>query len=306
MHAAPGPPYHIAVDPRAGSVAAWSTARLPFEPKGWMRAFRDELAGAVADLRAAPRQLLYAGYTSADRAFVDTENVLIYNLGPGHFQEAARHGLRFERAYGAPRACPVPLNALPTHYYAYHLTGATTPLVAWSLGHPLARLTAHFPEPGALRRPETAWYAAKTGTLTVLEPPTSELRSFALRVRVDVPDSAVVAPALLLKPLFDGILSALHSHDGTAAAQVVARLAGRLGADPAQIHAYLHDGRGAILGRRRLVYLRAAGLQWNPRDDACLVGELVLRPATAGGAWQVSAEALALAPAIPHGVAADA
>jgi hypothetical protein len=37
---------------------------------------------------------------------------------------------------------------------------------------------------------------------------------------------------------------------------------------------YRYDLRSAVLGRRRLLWPRAQGVQWNPADDLCLALEL--------------------------------
>jgi hypothetical protein len=69
--------------PSDGVVGAWSIARLPFEPSGPLLEFRAELRRAVRELvtGASSPYGLTATYCSASVAFVDAENVLLYNVG---------------------------------------------------------------------------------------------------------------------------------------------------------------------------------------------------------------------------------
>lgn len=64
-------------------VAAWSTRRLFFEPKGWQRDFRDDLRAALRGLTALSGSVLLAEYYAPDAEFADVENVLLYNVSSG-------------------------------------------------------------------------------------------------------------------------------------------------------------------------------------------------------------------------------
>jgi len=110
-------------------------------------------------------------------------------------------------------------------------------------------------------------------------------------------------PAKIIKPLVDGVIAALHTHDGTALADVSDRLRAQLpgsdasdiaqlpgsdasdiaqlpGSDASDIAQRLVDDDAAVLGPRRLVWPRASGVQWNPADDLCVALELRVEPAT--------------------------
>jgi hypothetical protein len=95
--------YRVDTDPGCSWVEAWSASRLPFEPTGTMREFRDELQRAVAHLSTGPDQALHALYTSPVDGHFDVENVLLYNVGPRAFASAAAHEIIVERTLG-----PVP------------------------------------------------------------------------------------------------------------------------------------------------------------------------------------------------------
>lgn len=72
----------------------------------------------------------------------------------------------------------------------------------------------------------------------------------------------------------------------------MARLAKFLQVTPEEIERLLSDQEGAVIGSvPRLVYLRGAGVQWNPSDDRCLAGELIpAEPVSDGTCWAIKGE----------------
>jgi hypothetical protein len=63
-----------------------------------------------------------------------------------------------------------------------------------------------------------------------------------------------------------------------------------LAEDPGEVARLLLDDRRAVLGVvDRLVYLRAAGVQWGPCDHLCVVGEVRRREGSAED-WRLSGE----------------
>jgi hypothetical protein len=74
--------------------------------------------------------------------------------------------------------------------------------------------------------------------------------------------------ASLVKPVLDGLISALHIHNGTHRDALLPRLA-QLG-DPEQVWAQLLDPTVAVLGSRVLLRPHGqTGMAWNPADDLC-------------------------------------
>ena len=93
--------YALRVGP--SSVEAWSVARLPFEPIGWALAFRNDLRDALRQTLPVAGARLHAIYGADDqRQFVDTENVLLYNVGSAALRHLMGHGVGFERAFRYP------------------------------------------------------------------------------------------------------------------------------------------------------------------------------------------------------------
>jgi hypothetical protein len=201
--------YRVTVRTPGSDVEAWSSIRLPFEPKGWLLDFRRELAQACRALTAGPRQVLHAVYTSADYRLVDVENVLTYNLGTAAIRAAAQHGLILERAYS-----PVH-DGCNHHHYRYRLTDRGQRWSHWSAGEPLGSIG--FAAPAEAFREPTAgrwWLAARRAGLTAHKQTTSVPDWLALRVRVSPPERWRGSLASLVKPLTDGLVAAMHAHEG--------------------------------------------------------------------------------------------
>lgn len=240
------------VTSRPGAVDAWAEVCLPFEPTGAVREYRDALRAACRTLVAAPGEVLHAEYGGAGP--VDLENVLTYNVGG--LAAATRYGFVLERADAEP-------DGLHRHRYAL----GTGPWRHWSVGQPLASVAVPA-DRALLSGGAGAWWLA-TRRAGVAVRGTAAAGPIAVRVTVD-PDPAWRGGLLgLVKPLVDGVLSALHRavDPGAAVVDRVAALDVGLTRDEA---ADLLTGP-ASLGPARLVVLRGDGLQWLPADDRVVV-----------------------------------
>lgn len=291
---APGTPFHVVAD-GDGLVAAWSVARLPFDPSGWRREFRDALRAPVRALAAGPGEVLYAAYTSADRAPVDAENVLLYNLEAGQLAASTGDGLRFERSYRSPQASPVELNGAAGHRHEYRVVPRAAPFRHWAPTGTLMRWEAALPTIGALRSCAQVWRALKASAPEA-PPESTSAAHFGVRIAVSLPVGATVTAATLVKPLVDGVVAAAHRHDGTDEDEIAARLAAQLGVDTSQISALLRSGAGDVLGARRVVHRFGATVQWSPRDEDCVACELLLTRDVPGSGCRVVAEIVDVAP----------
>ena len=272
-------------------VEAWSADRLPFEPKGWKRDFRDELRAALVQLVASAGEILAAEYVSEIRAYADTENVLLYNVGQGPLRAAAANGLRFERRFGPPPARPVPCSWAAPHYYRYRLIPRDQQRSGW---RGVRRLAA-WPSVSLGRdwsaSPAAVWFAVRRAVVadhTRHRP----VQHFAVCLTLD----GRARPAGVTKVLFDGAIAALHRYQGSAEAEVAARVAATLGIRADEVASLLCDDTAAVLGDRDLVRPRLQGVQWNPQDEACVLGRLVCTgsrssagDSIAGEVWEVVA-----------------
>jgi hypothetical protein len=256
-----------------GEVNAWSDVRLPFQPKGEMLEFRRRLAAALKALPPTPGAHLVATYTAADsNALVDTENVLFYNVGLGCFSAHTQTGLGFERIFRSPARPPTTTAWTAGHHHRYRLAPAPTNFESWRAVHLAAEwvdvpLTAQ-----ALRHPETVW--ATLRHIDVAERAECPLRFYALRIRLEGMQLALVT---IVKPLIDGVVSALHVYPGHIPDPVVQRLAHAITLEVSDVRRRLADGRHAVLGARpQLIRPTAKGIAWNPRDEDCVACHLEL------------------------------
>lgn len=272
----PPRPYEVVVYPGGRCVEAWSTKRLPFEPKGWLLSLRAELRGAVSSLHNAPDSVLAAMYGSPEAGACDVENVLLYNVGPRAFAVIAAHGLRLERSYICPEP-PVALDGVARHYVRYAPSPVTAGFEAWTRGSVLAEWSRiPMPELTEATKPARVWYAmakAEIDVATTVE----DQQPFGLCLLLEVPPGGRIAPAKIVKPLIDGTIAALHCHDGSTLAELSRRLSAQISVHPETIGMMLVDDRSAVLGPRRLLWARAESVQWNPADDRCLAVEVLVR-----------------------------
>ena len=284
-------PHHI-VRVRDGVVEAWASRRLQFGAKGWQVELRTELAEALQSLEAADGQLLHGTFLSASRESFDVENALFYNLErTACFARACRTGLRFERGFERPPGAPRGL-ALADSYHRYELVPVDIGYRHWLEGATLARITTRpFGPANALTKPAIVWHASRTGKVEALaEPGLPE--SYGMRVWLSPPSTDPPNPAAVIKPLIDGLVSALHYHDEPSSlAEISERIARQVGIAADTAGAALTDRTDAVLGPRRLAWRWGEdGVQWNPADDRCVVGDVILASASQDGLWNARAE----------------
>lgn len=271
-------PYWIDSQPR--SVRAWVPFRPPFQPKPqsipWH--FRADLRRAVSTLEREPdNEILRCVYTNSGHALVDTENVLVYNLGPGYLAPAGASGIRFVRTYADPPTSPVTLDpGGPIHYLEYGFTEPSSEestkkvrlLAAWQ--DALWPGTTSVPKVGAL------WFALRTTKPTVYGCLDDSVAPFGIRIEIGV-EKPVLHPVHVLKPLLDSVVSAFHLHAADDA-DVTAHVAEQARTpDMTQVGALLGDEHYNVLGGRAVVGLYRGGVKWNPADERCVLAQIVLK-----------------------------
>jgi hypothetical protein len=94
-----GAGWGIAVD--IHSVRGWSRARLGFEARDAMVAYRTALRRALRDLEPVTGWAFGARYAAPDEGFVDVENAALYNIGTGAYGHLIANGLYCERIKSA-------------------------------------------------------------------------------------------------------------------------------------------------------------------------------------------------------------
>ncbi|MBI3213172.1 MAG: hypothetical protein HYZ38_05090 [Mycobacterium sp.] len=269
-------PYVVRTTP--GIVELWSPVRLPFEPRGWLIDMRNDLRRALHSLSPTPNGHLHAVYGAAnDGAFVDTENVLLYNVGGTALRPLGRNAVTFERRYQVPSP-PVGdglQNDQALHYHRYSEAG-DAPTEFWRPGR---QLGAFFDVPvNVLDKPAPVFKAIREYAA-----PPSDTASTPTQFYIDVQitdtrqSRSAGSVVSIIKPALDGIISAYHGHGGSDGSDEARRLElSEVGTADA-LRDHLLDGRWAALGTRRLVRpFGAAGVQWNPADEFCVFARISL------------------------------
>lgn len=223
-----------------------------------MLEYRSALRTALSGLDASKGRVLGASFASAETRPCDVENLLLYNVGVSTFVHLQPR--RFSSAAPSPRPCrPRAMPGFWSTTHHYEVTGRSGP-------RPEMRVAARLPV-NALRMPTTVgqvWHDIRTAGVEVERPGGDD--PLALRLTLHRPSDG---PSVLrmVKVLVDGVISALHSHDGTELDLVAARLGLRLGVASDDVSRLLMASPTAALGPRRLLWPFRDFVQWNPADD---------------------------------------
>ncbi|GAS90826.1 uncharacterized protein RMCB_4922 [Mycolicibacterium brisbanense] len=243
-------------------------------------------------------------YSAADDgAFVDTENVLLYNVGSGALRPLMARSVTFERGYEMP--LPPPASGLTEgaalHYQRYR-EARDNAFEFWRPGRQLAAFNG-VPVGSVDDKPAAVWKAIRDFAAPPVE--TAGAPSQFL-LNLHVTDTSETRPAnslvYIVKPTLDGIISAYHSHEGSDGHVEAQRLEEAGLGSSETLPDQLLDRRWAALGGRRLLSpFGRTGVQWNPADDFCVAAHITL---STGGSvadghqarWRLSGE---LTEAIP-------
>ena len=229
-------------------VTVRSTRPLPLEPtKAWHRELRDELRSALAQLEPGPA--LVATWWSRDPS-ADAENVLLYNVGTGSFSALARDRLVIVMRDERPEA-----DSEPWPEVMSYTTSAPPPRTydGASMRLRLRRLTTS-------TKAVEVWQAAHEGSIETAQ--AAGAGRLAMGIRLHRRDGSHGRNlASVVKPLVDGVLSALHQLPESAL-----HLADRLvGTDVHEARRWLEaDG---WLGPHPFLLPHGQGVQWSPADD---------------------------------------
>ena len=201
----------------------WADRPLPFEPKGSMLEYRRALRRALAELDPVRGAVLRGRYASRDTRRCDVENLLLYNVGLSAFAHLRPQEVVLTRSL-TPAPAPEGDPDVLVYHHRYDLVGSEVPAAA---GDVIARLA-----PVPLRRPvavEKVWYDVRSSGGLVVERRNRTLRD---QLGLDLtlhrpPRGGQPAMLAMIKVLVDGVVSALHGHDGSQLELLAERLSGR-------------------------------------------------------------------------------
>ena len=192
------------------------------------------------------------------------------------------YGLILERSFAASPAA--------AHHYRYEVVLGSDPWRCWRSSRQLASVTMDAPlslftEPKAGRW----WLAARRGDITAHSTRSEPPEAFALSITVSPPAGWRGSLSGLIKPLADGIVSALHNHAGP-----VDHIADRASSiDPTlttgELTTLLTRTGRAPLGAVRLITPWGAGVQWQPADDGIVALDVRIATGIAPGTVEARA-----------------
>jgi len=253
---------------------------------------RNELRERLRSLVAGPGEILHATYGGFKRPDTDVENLLLYNIDTGGacFLPSAQLGIRFELA-GNLRLGPIFKGG--TCSYQYRLIPADTKLVYWRRRLRIARFEeVHLGRFGTEGRLAQTWLAVHRAKAEVADQSITPDTPFGVFLQLSIPGGTRLGlRPELVKSLIDGVVCALQAQrDPASIDEIAARLSSVIREAPSRIAERLLDQERAVLGIvNRLIHLRGVGVQWNPSDHMCVVGE-VLRGEAPGKDWRLSGE----------------
>ena len=258
---------------------------------------------ALATFPVEPGDYLSALYISDQPDRSDAENVLFYNVGTSNFRKFARLGMKFERGFGGAPELPFP-GQYPC-YTRYEVSPNDLVASCWLRAKANSATWSEVPfqwtrengRPRVINEYTPAglvWLALKECHIET-DPGQQPLdKEFWMELILHVPTSMWDRRALNLtaaaKPLFDGSISALHSHTGSVPPEALQKLQKQLGSQyPGDDEAerMLKESNTAVLGARDNLVRGPGKSLWNPRDDDCVVGILKIAP-NSSDTWAVS------------------
>lgn len=291
-------PDHYVLRPAPGIVELWSTVRLPYQPRGWLLEMRNDLCRELRDLSRTSGGRLHAVYSAADDgAFVDTENVLLYNVGNGALRPLMARSVTFERNYQVPQPPESGLAEGQTLHYQRYSEARDGAFQFWKRGKQLGAFF-DIQVDSIDDKPAPVWKAVRDFAAPPAETATAPTR-FLIHVHItdtreDRPANSIVD---IVKPTLDGIISAYHSHEGSDGVVEAQRLEEAGLGTRGTLRDQLLDRRWAALGATRLLRpVNATGrVKWYPADEFCIAAHITLSTDSSvadehHARWRLSAE----------------
>ncbi|MBI2777149.1 MAG: hypothetical protein HYX57_07780 [Chloroflexi bacterium] len=159
---------------------------------------------------------------------------------------------------------PAPPTGLGTYFHRYEVVAAPiwhrwaeVDIIAGFGPTAISALTSLMPM-------ADVWHAVRAGPVDLRRRGAVDDR---LGLVIDIAAPREVHLAAVMKPLIDGVVAAFHAHDGSDGGELSRRVAGSLRLDAGEVRPLFEESERAVLGRRRLLWRRGAGVQWNPGDD---------------------------------------
>ncbi len=267
-----------------GSVEVWSSFLVPFEPRSdWQRKLKAELASTVRlSLGREPRSSFFACHAilgCAGKKPGDVENSLFYNIGIWKNLSWDSPILRFERVQSIPVTCPNSTPELPRYYMAYLHRPESGGYKYTHAGQPI--LTAGFDahqSPFYLQSSRGVW-ALTSLALADKAGNTPSVLKHGYAMKAVIHAGTAFECQFAVKPIIDGIITALHQYKGPNLEIVSSRLAQELAMRPETAKQLLAHPHSRVLGYRENIRPWGGTLKVDPDDERCDAAEIRVVPA---------------------------
>lgn len=277
-----------------------SKIRIPFDniTSNDVLGFKDDLLFAIRTLSINENSVISARYgtTNDKKQFYDLENVLFYNIGTANFKNLTKKGIAFAKAPQQDILHKRNEWGLPAEYEHYYEYTVCSPEKVGCFGEPIAYWNnVPFCKCKGLS-PLDAWNAMCNARKDIQKQKSIDCRAgdeFSLDLTLEKPRGVEFNIATAMKPLLDGIISALHG--GLFDEDIISLLAEKLSCTRDQI---INVGMN-VLGKRDYIqkYPRAKnGIKWNPADERC---KSVSIQFVDGDEWRLSGRIYKILPRCP-------
>lgn len=249
------------IQEQTGLVRCWSDTRLPFDPKGELLIQRNAVRDSLRQCFTPSSGNLHAVFRSEDRARVDIENVLLYNVGAAPFRTCASASLWLERDFRSPAPAPGGREYRYLAEYRDAELHSTEPF--WRATRELVQFKSPI-RSGLPTNASDAWWWAKQADTSLKQRATSN--QLALVATIRGPANRHINLAEKVKVLVDGITAAFH-HAPAIPGYLVERLSWKVDQPPELIAESLADSQYSALGSRQLIHAFGESFAWNPADE---------------------------------------
>jgi hypothetical protein len=277
-----------------------SKVRIPFDnsTSNDILELKEDLLFAIHTLSANANGVISAKYgtTTVQKQLYDLENVLFYNIGTANFINLSQNGIVFAEISPydiARKRNEWGLSEEYKHYYEYKICSfnadksSDLEIACWQ-DIPFCKCKS--------LSPFDAWLAMHNaeGNIQVKGHIACELGdAFALHLILEKPKALPFNITSAMKPLLDGIISALHG--GCFDEDMISLLMEKLSCTRDQI---MNIGMN-VLGKRDYVQkypCAKSGIKWNPADDMC---KSVSIQVVDGDEWKISGKVFKIMPRCP-------
>lgn len=284
----------------AAHIEVLSKIRIPFDniTSNDILEFKDDFLFAIRALSVNKNSVISARYgtTNPKKQFYDLENVLFYNIGTANFTDLTMNGIAFAEAphYDIlSKRNEWGVSEEYEHYYEYKICPLEVErcegleIASWK-DIPFCKCKS--------LSPLDAWMAMHKANSDIHVKERIECEfgdMFALDLVFEKPRALEFNITSAMKPLLDGIISALHG--GLFDEDTISLLMGKLLCTRDQ---FVNVGMN-VLGKREYIqkYPRAKnGIKWNPADDMCKSVSIQI---VDGDEWRLSGRIYKILPRCP-------